>query len=104
MTPRKNSMLTIYRNFDFVKSKEEVKFNRLNKEEEINMDHEELGGIREIVKESQLVWTSKENQEQTEIGSQKTFLALLQESQNDPEKFWNEAAKKLHWYEPWEET
>ena len=68
------------------------------------MDHEELGGIREIVKESQLVWPSKENQEQTEIGSQKAFLTLLEESQNDPEKFWNEAAKELHWYEPWEET
>src|SRR5699024_12375337 len=46
----------------------------------------------------------KENQEQTEIGSQKAFLTLLEESQNDPEKFWNEAAKELHWYEPWEET
>src|SRR5699024_5155109 len=26
------------------------------------------------------------------------------ESQNAPEKFWNEAAKALHWYEPWEVT
>src|SRR5699024_7727002 len=78
--------------------------NRIIKKEENNMDHEELGGIREIVEESQLVWPSKEHQEQTAMGSQKAFLTLLKASQNDSVNFWNAVAIELHWFYSCDDT
>lgn len=68
------------------------------------MEREELGGIQEIVKDSKIVWPEQEKQEQTELGSKEAFQELLEKSQKDPEAFWNEVAKELHWYEPWDET
>lgn len=68
------------------------------------MQNEELGGIQDIVKHSQLVWPELEKQQQTEMESQEAFQRLLEKSQHHPEAFWNEVAQELHWYEPWQET
>lgn len=68
------------------------------------MPNEELGGIQDIVKQSQLVWPELEKQQQTEMESRESFQKLLEKSQQDPETFWKEAAQELHWFKPWEET
>src|SRR5690625_7756272 len=57
-----------------------------------------------MVKESKLVWPEEEKQQQTNLGSQKKFLKLLEYSQMDPEMFWDQVARELHWYERWEQT
>ena len=68
------------------------------------MDHTELGGIQEIVKESRLVWPEKEKQQQTDMKSREAFQDLLEKSHQNPEAFWDEAARELHWYKMWDET
>jgi len=68
------------------------------------LNNTDLGGIQEMVKESKLVWPEEEKQQQTNLGSQKKFLKLLEYSQMDPEMFWDQVARELHWYEPWEQT
>src|SRR5699024_9003593 len=70
----------------------------------ITLPNEELGGIQDIVKQSQLVWPELEKQQQTEMKSQEAFQKLLEKSQQDPETFWKEAAQERHWIKPGEET
>ncbi|MFA1820786.1 acetate--CoA ligase [Virgibacillus oceani] len=64
----------------------------------------DMGGIKDIIKESKIVYPDIVKQGETEIGSSEAFQALLKKSQEDPEAFWNEAAKELHWFKPWEKT
>ncbi|MFC5628742.1 acetate--CoA ligase [Aliibacillus thermotolerans] len=64
----------------------------------------DLGGIQELVKNSKIVYPEKEKQETTELGSTEAFQQLLKKSQEDPESFWNDVAKELHWFQPWEKT
>ncbi len=40
---------------------------------------------------------------QTNCDNEK-YLALYQESVSDPEKFWNQQADTLHWFEKWDKT
>ncbi|PAV28218.1 acetyl-coenzyme A synthetase [Virgibacillus profundi] len=72
-------------------------------EEEIRLSTD-LGGIQDIIKDSKIVYPDKARQESTEIGSSEAFQTLLQQSQEDPETFWNNVAKELHWFKPWEKT
>lgn len=64
----------------------------------------DLGGIQELVKNSKIVYPEKEKQEATELGSTEAFQQLLKKSQEDPESFWDDVAKELYWFKPWEET
>lgn len=64
----------------------------------------DAGGIHDIVRNSRLDYPDKEKQEATEIGSSEAFHDLLKNSQEDPEAFWNNVAKELHWFKPWEKT
>ncbi|MEJ8764639.1 acetate--CoA ligase [Oceanobacillus sp. HCA-5259] len=66
--------------------------------------HTDVGGIQEIVRESQLVQPTEEEQQKTELGNSEAFTALLKRSQEEPEAFWAEVARELHWFKPWEET
>lgn len=63
-----------------------------------------LGGIHDIVKNSQLIYPDENKERSTELGSSQTFQALLKTSQEDPAGFWNEVARELHWFQPWKET
>ncbi|MDA3128556.1 acetate--CoA ligase [Aliibacillus thermotolerans] len=60
--------------------------------------------MQELVKNSKIVYPEKEKQETTELGSTEAFQQLLKKSQEDPESFWNDVAKELHWFQPWEKT
>ncbi|WP_026566582.1 acetate--CoA ligase [Bacillus sp. UNC41MFS5] len=64
----------------------------------------DVSGILKVVAESKLVYPSEEKQSNTSIGSGKAFQELLQKSQKDPEAFWDDVAKELVWYEPWQST
>lgn len=65
---------------------------------------ESTGGIHDIIKGSTIVYPDKEKQASTEMGSSKAFEELLRASQEDPASFWDNVAKELHWFKPWEET
>ncbi|MCM3571119.1 acetate--CoA ligase [Neobacillus mesonae] len=64
----------------------------------------DLNGILKVVSESKLVFPSEEKVRSTSIGSTEKFQQLLKQSQEDPAAFWDQAARELMWYEPWNET
>lgn len=64
----------------------------------------DVSGILKVVSESKLVYPTEERQAKTSIGSSQAFQELLQKSQQDPATFWNDVAKELFWYEPWQQT
>lgn len=68
------------------------------------LNTKDLGGIQEIVTESQIVYPEKEKQERTDMGSSDSFFELLEKSQKDPTTFWDEAARQLYWFKEWDET
>src|SRR5690625_26425 len=72
--------------------------------EEFLLNTKDLGGIQEIVTESQIVYPEKEKQERTDMGSSDSFFELLEKSQKDPTTFWDEAARQLYWFKEWDET
>lgn len=61
-------------------------------------------GILQVVKSSELVHPNEEKSAQTAAGGVSEFEKLLEDSHNDPIKFWDNVAKELEWYEPWTET
>ncbi len=64
----------------------------------------DLNGILKVVSESKLVYPSEEKVRSTSIGSTEAFQQLLKQSQEDPAAFWDQTARELTWYEPWNET
>ncbi|HHY73246.1 MAG TPA: acetate--CoA ligase [Bacillus bacterium] len=64
----------------------------------------DVSGILKVVADSTLVYPSEAKQSKTSIGSSIAFQELLEKSQQDPDAFWDSAAKELIWYEPWEKT
>src|SRR5699024_490426 len=64
----------------------------------------EAGGIHDIIKNSKIVYPDQEKQTSTALGNSEEFKALLKESHDNPEAFWDKVAKELHWFKPWEET
>ncbi|GGK30843.1 acetyl-coenzyme A synthetase [Caldalkalibacillus thermarum] len=63
-----------------------------------------VGGIHEVIKNVQLVYPDEAKQRSTALGSSEAFQDLLKKSQEDPAAFWDEVARELHWFEPWQET
>jgi len=61
-------------------------------------------GILQTVTSSRLVYPNKEKVKKTTLGSMEAFQELLTRSKEDPEAFWEEAAKDLTWYKPWDKT
>lgn len=61
-------------------------------------------GILQAVKNSRLVYPDQQKVKNTELGSTKAFDELLSRSKKDPEAFWNDVAKELEWYKPWDKT
>lgn len=64
----------------------------------------DLSGILKVVSDSKLVYPSEEKIRSTSIGSTEAFQQLLKQSQEDPAAFWDDVARELTWYEPWNET
>ncbi|MEI3611852.1 acetate--CoA ligase [Pseudogracilibacillus sp. SO30301A] len=61
-------------------------------------------GILQVVNNSKLIYPNEEKVRSTSLGSSKAFQQLLKDSQEDPVTFWDNVARELEWYEPWEET
>ena len=61
-------------------------------------------GILQVVNNSKLIYPNEGRAKQTSIGSVEAFKELLEDSQQNPEKFWDSVARELEWYEPWTET
>jgi acetyl-CoA synthetase len=64
----------------------------------------DISGILQVVSKSKLVYPEEEKVRSTSIGSSEAFQELLKQSQEDPAAFWDQAARELVWYEPWNET
>ncbi|PEQ93972.1 acetyl-coenzyme A synthetase [Bacillus sp. AFS006103] len=64
----------------------------------------DISGILQVVSNSKLIYPNEEKVRSTSIGSSEAFQELLKQSQEDPAKFWDSAARELVWYEPWDET
>src|SRR3954464_6958332 len=64
----------------------------------------DLSGILKVVSDNKLVYPSEEKVRSTSIGSTEAFQQLLKHSQEDPAAFWDDVARELTWYEPWNET
>jgi acetyl-CoA synthetase len=64
----------------------------------------DISGILQVVSNSKLIYPEAEKVRSTSIGSSEAFQELLKQSQEDPAKFWDNAARELVWYEPWNET
>jgi acetyl-CoA synthetase len=64
----------------------------------------DISGILQVVSNSKLIYPSEEKVRSTSIGSNEAFQALLKLSQENPAAFWDQAARELDWYEPWNET
>ncbi|QIZ07783.1 acetate--CoA ligase [Priestia megaterium] len=64
----------------------------------------DISGILQVVSNSKLIYPEEEKVRSTSIGSIEAFHELLKQSQEDPAKFWDRAARELVWYEPWDET
>ncbi|MFL6516470.1 MAG: acetyl-coenzyme A synthetase N-terminal domain-containing protein, partial [Bacillus sp. (in: firmicutes)] len=63
----------------------------------------DISGILQVVSNSKLIYPEEEKVRSTSIGSSEAFHELLKQSQEDPAKFWDRAARELVWYEPWDE-
>lgn len=64
----------------------------------------DTAGIQNVVENSLLIQPREEKIRRTSVGNKETFEMILEKSKKDPEKFWEEAAEQLFWYERWEET
>lgn len=64
----------------------------------------DTAGIQNVVENSLLIQPREEKIRRTADGSQETFGMILEKSKKDPEKFWEEVAEQLFWYQRWEET
>ena len=51
--------------------------------------------------EQQLFPPSSEFSQRTSVRSMADYEALYQAAAKDPEKFWAEQAKRIHWFAPW---
>lgn len=64
----------------------------------------DISGILQVVSNSKLIYPAEEKVRSTTIGSTEAFQELLKQSQEDPSAFWDQVARELVWYEPWNET
>ncbi|HIE64320.1 MAG: acetate--CoA ligase [Nitrospira sp.] len=65
------------------------------------------GGENEIIsvlKEHRLFKPNKEFSRQAHIKSLREYERLYRKADKDPETFWGELAKELHWFKPWKKV
>ncbi len=57
--------------------------------------------IDSILKEKRLFKPSEAFSKQAHIKSMAEYEAIYKKAEADPESFWADAAKDLHWFKPW---
>ena len=60
--------------------------------------------IDSVLKEQRRFDPPKEFSEKANVGSMEEFERLYSRAEADPEGFWSEIAKELHWFRPWDKT
>ena len=60
--------------------------------------------LESLLKENRTFPPKKEFSNKAHISSIEKYKELYKESLKDPEKFWAEQAKKLHWFKPWKKV
>lgn len=61
-------------------------------------------GIVNVMKEARLFPPSQEFSSKARIKTMAEYEALWQRAKDDPEGFWGESAKELHWFKPFEKV
>ncbi|MEW9672126.1 acetate--CoA ligase [Ammoniphilus sp. 3BR4] len=64
----------------------------------------DVTGIQQVLSNSKLIFPSKDGKHSASSESRKAFEELLFKSKANPSEFWEEVARELMWYEPWQET
>jgi len=60
--------------------------------------------IDSILKESRVFEPPEEFSQNAHIKSSADYERIYQEAKDDPEKFWGDVARELHWFKPWEKV
>ena len=60
--------------------------------------------IDSILKESRVFEPPEEFSRSAHISSSEEYERIYQEAGNDPEKFWGDVARELHWFRPWDKV
>jgi len=60
--------------------------------------------ITSVLKERRLFKPNKEFSQQAHIKSLREYERLYKKADKDPETFWGELAKELHWFKPWKKV
>src|SRR6202167_3319766 len=60
--------------------------------------------IDSTLRENRVFPPSPEFSAKAHIKSLEEYEALYKQSIDDPEKFWAEAARELHWFKPWDKV
>src|SRR5690242_2728213 len=58
--------------------------------------------IDSILNEQRLFQPSEEFRAGAHIKSLAEYQRLYQEAQDDPDRFWGDIARELHWFKPWD--
>ncbi|HYP26394.1 MAG TPA: acetate--CoA ligase [Blastocatellia bacterium] len=60
--------------------------------------------IDSVLKESRVFEPPEEFSRSAHIKSSADYERIYREAQDDPEKFWGDVAKELHWFKPWDKV
>jgi acetyl-CoA synthetase len=60
--------------------------------------------IDSILKETRIFEPSEEFRQNSHIKSLEEFESIRTQAETDPDKFWGEIAKQLHWFRPWDKV
>ena len=60
-----------------------------------------MSNIESSLKEQRVFPPSPEFSSRAHIKSLKEYEAIVDRAARDPEGYWAEIAKELHWFEPW---
>ena len=68
------------------------------------VDNSDIGSIESILTETRLFPPPPEFARKARISSLEQYQELWERAKDDPEGFWGEQAKVLHWFKPWEKV
>ena len=63
-----------------------------------------MADIETLLRESRSFPPPAAFREKAHVSSNEDYERLYRESLEDPERFWGEAARELHWFKPWDKV
>ena len=70
----------------------------------MKVENSDVGSIESILTETRLFPPPPEFARKWRVSSLEQYQELWDRARNDPEGFWGEQAKVLHWFKPWEKV